>query len=335
MHAKTGSILVLAAAFVAAAAGPAAGVVIDREFHESFDVKEGHRLSVEHGDGDVTITPWDKDVIDVEVIYHAEITSLGFGDDPDFTVEFKETDDGVFVTGYETSPDRVDFFRAVKERRYTYTISAPSYIVINLRGDDGDIEIEGWRGDISVDLDDGDVTLADVVNTSTRVLFQDGDIEIDGLEGELTLSGDDGDIDLSGVKAPYARISLQDGDIDVDSLEGEIEIDVDDGDITLENIRSERVELRGQDGTMDVGLLKVERLDLDVATDDGDIEVVVNAAQFFEFLITMDDGDVEVALPNVSGFSESDHRVAGVHGTGDGRVRIRTNDGNVVVRAAD
>ena len=335
MYVKTRSLALLTAVIIAAAAGPAVGVVIDREFHESFDVKEGHRLAVEHGDGDITITPWDKDVIDVEVIYHAELTSIGFGDDPDFSVEFKQTDDGVFVTGYETSPDRVDIFRSIKKRQYTYTISAPSYVVLTLRGDDGDVEIEGWRGDVSIDLDDGDVTLGDIVNESTRVSFQDGDIEIERLEGELSLSGDDGDINLSRVKTPYVRISLQDGDVDVDSLEGEIEIDIDDGDVTLEGIASERVELRGQDGSMDVELLSVERLDLDISTDDGDIEVAVDAGQSFEFLITMDDGDVEVALPEVTGFSTAEHRVTGMQGVGDGRVRIRTADGNVVVRVAD
>ncbi len=332
---KTSSLALLAVVTVAAAAGPAVGVVIDREFHESFDVEEGHRLTVEHGDGDVTITPWDKDVIDVEVIYHAELTSIGFGDAPDFSVEFKQTEDGVFVTGYETSPDRVDIFRSIKKRQYTYTISAPSYVALTLRGDDGDIEIEGWRGDVSIDLDDGDVTLGDILNESTRVSFQDGDVEIAGLEGELTLSGDDGDIDLSAVKAPYVRIALQDGDVDIEDLEGDIEIDIDDGDITLDDLASERVELRGQDGSIDVGLLKTERLDLDISTDDGGIEVVVDAAQSFEFLITMDDGDVEVALPGVTGFSTAEHRVRGTYGAGDGRVRIRTADGSVVVRTAD
>ena len=88
-------------------------------------------------------------------------------------------------------------FHSVQEHEYTYTIMAPSYVVLDLDGDDGDIEITGWRGDIDCALDDGDVELADVENGRTRIGLEDGDVAVDGLIGELVVSGDDGDVVLT------------------------------------------------------------------------------------------------------------------------------------------
>ncbi|MBD3348041.1 MAG: hypothetical protein GF400_02450, partial [Candidatus Eisenbacteria bacterium] len=84
------TIALLALGLVALLCGQAAAVRIDRDFHESFDVEEGFRLLLRSGDGDVTITPWEKDAIDVTVRYLADINRVGLGDSPDFEVEFEE-----------------------------------------------------------------------------------------------------------------------------------------------------------------------------------------------------------------------------------------------------
>jgi len=306
---------------------------IDKDFHESFDVKEGVRLRLEHGDGDVIITPWDKDVIDVKVRYHAEIKTIGFGSEPDFNVEFRQTEDSVFVSGL-LDPDRVVIFRSSSLHEYTYTISAPAYVLLDLRGDDGDVEIRGWRGNIECDIDDGDVELTDIVNAKTRIGMQDGDLNIEALEGELTVIGDDGDVDLTGCTMPYARLRIQDGDITIRESKGDLEVDVDDGDVSLYRVESNRIEVRSNDGDVDLDLLKSSTIDLDVTTDDGSVLAILDGSMTFEFLITMDDGRVNVNLPNVADLDESEHRVSGRVGDDGGRVRIRTQDGGVTLRAS-
>jgi hypothetical protein len=69
----------------------ASGKEIKKDFQKSFDVKEGVTLHLEHGDGDVTISPWDNDIVDVEVHYRAESKSLGVGGKVYFDVEFKQS----------------------------------------------------------------------------------------------------------------------------------------------------------------------------------------------------------------------------------------------------
>jgi DUF4097 and DUF4098 domain-containing protein YvlB len=311
---------------------PAAAVTIDRDYHETFDVTPGVRLEIMHGDGDVTITPWEKDVIDVKVRYFAEVRKIGFGDEPDFFVDFDRTEDVVRVVGKEKTGSGVVFFRSVEEHEYTYTISAPSYVTLELNGDDGDVAISGWRANIECALDDGDVDVEDVANDVTRIALEDGDVWIEDTSGELIVSGDDGDVELSGCRVSKARIAIQDGDVTAEDCEGEFSVALDDGDVRLHGLVSERVEISGEDGDVSVGLEAVATVDIGIETDDGDIAVSLPAGLSYAFTITMDDGDVRVEVPNVDEFSETEHAVTGRVRGGTGRVRLSTADGNVVLR---
>ncbi len=40
---------------------------INREFHETFDVSPGMLLKLKHGDGNVNVSPWDKDTLDEQI----------------------------------------------------------------------------------------------------------------------------------------------------------------------------------------------------------------------------------------------------------------------------
>ena len=83
--------LIVAMAFVLVAiAGIAAAEDIDREFHQEFEVRPGMQLALDHGDGDVMVTPWEKDVLDVEVKYRAKASNIGWTKSTDFDVEFRQ-----------------------------------------------------------------------------------------------------------------------------------------------------------------------------------------------------------------------------------------------------
>ena len=310
---------------------PSAAKLIDKDFHETFDVQEGVRLDLRHGDGDVIVAPWDKDVIGVEVRYRARMTEVGFGGEPDFDVEFRQSENVVHVSGREISDSGLVIFRSITEYEYTYTISAPSYVTLELDGDDGDVEISGWRADIDCTIDDGDVDLCDIVNGRTRINYEDGDIRIDGLEGELLLYGDDGDVQLTGCRTPRAKFDLEDGDVIATHCEGDIAIDIDDGDVFLILESGGSVRVRGQDGDVRVELAS-GAVDVDVAVDDGDVMIALPKDGSFSFLVTMDDGGVKIDLEGVDELERDEHLVSGRVRGGEGQVRVRTADGNVVLK---
>lgn len=312
--------------------GPARAVTIDRVYHETFDVREGVRLELRHGDGDVTITPWEKDVIDVHVRYLAEVKRVGLGGDPDFTVEFDQTEDAVRVVGREPFSSGVSLVQIIEQHEYTYTISAPAYVRLELAGDDGDVEVTGWRSDIDCVLDDGDVTFQDIANTMTRIDVEDGDVWIKALAGDVVVWGDDGDVELSDCRVATARVSIEDGDVTARDCEGEFKVTVDDGDVDLTDLAAGRVEISGEDGDVTVSLADAGEMDVGVATDDGDITVLLPRGPSYEFAIKVDDGNVSVDVPNVDAFRETEHTVTGRVRGGEGRVHLSTMDGDVVLR---
>lgn len=302
---------------------------IDKHFHERFEVASGARLDLDHGDGDVFITPWDQDAIEIDVRYLAKVTRIGVGRDSDFTVEFDQRGDTVRVVGHEPGGVNLGFFN-IRESTYEYRIQAPSWVVLALEGDDGDVEVSGWRNEISIELDDGDIRLDDTQAT-TDIRAEDGDIELDTFAGRLKIVADDGDVIIRNAESERMDIRTEDGDIELDQVAGRLEIKADDGSVELTRMRPSGIVVTTADGSIDLEIDGMDG-DLDVVakTDDGDVGVVLAKGIGVTFDIRMDDGDVDVRLPNAD-ITRDKHAVSGSSGNGAGRIQVTTGDGDVTV----
>ena len=320
---------------VAAACSPAPAREIDKNFHETFDVSEGVVLSLDYGDGDVTITPWDQDAIDVVVRYRAEVKTIGFGTEPDFDVEFRQTDNRVTVRGTESTTSGVYIFYSMNEDDYTYTIKAPSYVLLHMKGDDGDMVVSGWRADIECRVDDGDVKFSDVVSGNTEISIEDGDVRLSELSGDLVVRGDDGDVTITNSTLTHALFVLEDGDIRISDSEGNFDAAVDDGDVTLSRVTASVVDVRGEDGSVDLDVTGDSDIHINVTTDDGDVTIRLGRGLSFQYLVTMDDGRVDIDLDGETDAESGEHRMSGRVGTGGGLVRVSTADGSVELTHAD
>ncbi len=320
-----------AAAMLLVTAIPAAGGEIVRDFNESFDVERGWALRLRHGDGDVTITPWDRDVVEITVHYHAERKGLGDDSKLDFTVKFEEKNGVIEVTGRESKSGFMGLQIFILEE-YTYTISAPRYLELDLQGDDGDIDVEKWSGRIEIRLDDGEISLYGCEPKKTRIRTGDGNISLDGHSGSIDIIGDDGRLDINRGKFSDCRIQLDDGDIRARDSEGDFYIEVDDGDTELLRIKTKVIDLKSQDGDFDIELLKTGKLDLEIKTDDGDIDLSLQSGISALFTIDVDDGRIRTDLPSAKDVQKGNHWMSGKLGDGNGRIRIRTTDGSVMLR---
>jgi DUF4097 and DUF4098 domain-containing protein YvlB len=331
---KKVAFLLLASSLLLALAVPAEAEKINRDFHESFDVTEGVALHLKHGDGDVTITPWEKDVVDVEVHYRAEVKSVGIGGKLRFDVEFRQTKDAIYVTDNERSSGSIGF-RSVKKYEHTYTIRAPKYVELDLEGEDGDVRIEKWQGKIYCDLEDGDVELEDISSPKTQIRLEDGDLNVDGLQGDLSIHGEDGDIVIRECKTSQCRMDLEDGDITIKSSEGDFEISVSDGDVALDRVRARMLDVNAEDGDLDLYLLKTDQMDADITADDGDITVDLEPGTSVAFSVVTDEGRIRTDLPDANFSSKKRRRVSGEIRGGKGRIRVRTLEGNITFRESD
>lgn len=308
---------------------------IKRDFHETFDVSEGARLRLRHGDGDVDIRPWDKNVLDIEVHYHADISSFGLGRrrHADFTVDFSQRGDLISVVGRRTGHGgfQIGFFSS-RRYEYTYTIRGPAYLELELEGDDGDVRIADWRGNVECTLDDGDVTFDGVEAERIELTLEDGDFEAHGLKGDLFLSIDDGDVYLSDCEIGWGRLRLEDGDLEVEDCRGDFDIAIDDGNVRFRGLRAKELDIRGNDGDIFVDLLAGTVLDVLLETDDGRVELVLESGISASFSITTDDGRITLDLPSGSEIEQRDESASGKIGSGEGRIRVRTEDGSVLLR---
>lgn len=304
---------------------------IKKDFHESFDVNKSTRLVLKHGDGDVSIQPWNKDVLDVKVHYRAEHKSLGWGGKRDFDVNFKQKGDRIEVTGIETSSG----FAGVQysnTHEYTYTIRAPKYIELILDGDDGDVEIMGWTGDIECDLDDGDIELSGIEADETRIRLEDGDIRIEEQHGRLMIDGADGNVKISDSKVFPCTISLEDGDIHIEDSQGDFKIEVDDGNIIMRGVDSKAIEIEGEDGDVEIELVDSEEINMDIRTDDGDVTVILSPRVSAVFRIDVDDGGIDVDLSSAKISGKKRHWISGEIRGGAGEINIQTEDGDVELK---
>jgi translation initiation factor IF-1 len=322
-------VLCLAAAGILALAQSAPAEEIDKDFHRAFDVAEGVTLRLDYGDGDVSVTPWDKDVIDVTVRYHAEVKVVGFGKETGFDVEFRQDADRVTVRGIEGGSQGIYILNYVNQYEYTYAVKAPSYAVLDLSGDDGDLDVTGWRADIHCSADDGDVTMSDVSNANTEISIDDGDVGLTGLECDLVATTDDGDISLSDSVVPHALFSLEDGDLKVADSSGSFDVSLDDGDVVMSRVAASVVDVRGQDGDIDLDVTGGGDVHVNVSTDDGDVMIRLGSDLSFAYLVTVDNGRVDIGLDNPTDTEASEHRVSGRVGDGGGLVRVSTDDGTV------
>jgi len=309
----------------------APGKDISKDYHESFMVSEGTTLHLTFGDGDVTITPWDKNVLDIKVKYRAKVKSIGVGGNRDFEVEFRESGNDIYVTGREFHSISFGILSS-RHYEYRYTIRAPRYLILDLRGEDGDVEIEDWAGEIECKMDDGDLQLRHIVAPHIDIRFADGNISIEDLEGELEIMGDDGNISIENCKTPQASIELEDGNVIIRDSGGNFKIATDDGNVKMFRTHVKQMDIHTEDGRVDLDLVKSRDIDLTIRTIDGNVTVDLEAGISASFSIDTNDGRIRTALSRATIIQKNHHTVTGKLYGGEGQIRISTMDGNVTLR---
>lgn len=307
---------------------------INKDFHQSFDVKMGDTLRLKHGDGNVKLIPWEKNIIDVKVRYRADIDAVGIrlGSKDDFIVEFRQTGNTVYVTGKETSRGTIGFYNK-KRYEYIYEIHSPDYIKLDLDGDDGDVSLSGWAAEIDCRIDDGDITMSNIIGDKTTIRGEDGDVAIDNLTGDLTIEVDDGDVYLTACEMPNFRLEANDGDIEIREAKGSFDIAVDDGNVTMRQITAAGLIVRAEDGDIDLDLRAGETLNADIRTDDGDVHVGLERGFSLSFQASADDVDyIRIDLDDIENYRENHVSKSGRIGGGKGRLKIRTSDGDITIK---
>jgi Toastrack DUF4097 len=334
MTEKTIYALTLSFSFFFCGSGRTAAEGINKNFHQSFPVKSGDSLSLRFGDGNVTITPWDKDILDVTVRYRADIDLVGIklGGRQTFDVEFRQSADTVYVTGKEPSGTAIGFYNE-RVYEYIYEVHAPRTLRLGLEGDDGDVTIDDWAAGIDIQVDDGNVHLKDIAGGRAAVRGEDGDVKIEKLSGDLEVTLDDGDLTLVGCDLRSCRVKSEDGDVTALQSGGTFDITTDDGNVVLEGTEAQGLNISTADGDIEADLLAGPRLDGELRTDGGDIGVDFEKGLPVSFEAIADDADsIHVDSENMENYREDRRSKSGSINGGMGRLKVLTADGDVTIR---
>jgi hypothetical protein len=276
-------------------ARPALARDIDRSFRELFPASPGTILHLEHGDGDVTVVGWERDEIEVSVVYRGSARKFGVGSaTDDFSLECRSEGSEVWVDGKEAGSGVILGYVTSDVSEYVYRVRAPSYVDLDLDGGDGDVIVESWRGNVDYRLHDGNLTLRDVVCGTIRVEIEDGAVAATGVEADLGVVSRGGRVDVLESRSPG---------LDVKSDRGEVRIDV-------RAVSAPRVQVESGDKVhVDLGRGSSTAFDLGTET-----------------------GRIRLDLPEGADIAEEPNRVTGRLGDGEGSVTVRTGEGSIVLR---
>lgn len=234
----------IALAAVAALATPARADVWSKSY--SFTGKP--RLTVDAGDGSVSIVARDQNQID------AHVTTRGWRIGPDVKIIQHQTGNAVEI--HIRVPHEIfHFFGAMHSLHVE--LDVPDNADLQIHTSDGSINCDGVSGAISLDSGDGSIS-AQGLSGSVHLHSGDGSIRASGVDGSLVASSGDGRI---AVRGRFDSLDLHSGD-------GSIEASAAPGSRT-----SSAWSLRSGDGSIRLALPANFAAELDAHTGDGHIHL--------------------------------------------------------------
>ncbi|UCG53423.1 MAG: DUF4097 family beta strand repeat protein [Candidatus Latescibacterota bacterium] len=221
------------------------------------------------------------------------------------------------------------FWNRNRSVRVWMIVSVPKEIDSDIRTEDGDVRIDDLTGNARVRTEDGDLEFSEIHGTSIEIHTEDGDVMADVLEADdITVSTEDGDLQIDSIKGGRVDVSSSDGDIEVSRIEAEnILMETSDGDIEM-TVSGNSLDAECSDGDMTITIL--DEMEVDVRTADGDVEL--NIPQNINADLDLEGGHVSVRSKISIKGRVSKERIKGSVNDGGPLIRVRTDDGSILVR---
>jgi DUF4097 and DUF4098 domain-containing protein YvlB len=202
----------LFAAMLLMTASAANAETLDETIHKTLPFAAGSRLELSNTNGDVEVSTWDRDEIDIEA--HKRVRSSN-GDKArqafeDLQIEIKESASGVTIdTLYPKSPG--GWFGNVNSQ-VSYTIRVPERSDLDIETVNGKVDIEGAEGKIELASTNGGIRVRDAGGSvSARTTNGGIDVELGSIteDEDMTLRTTNGGITLTLPTDIHANLSAR------------------------------------------------------------------------------------------------------------------------------
>lgn len=256
----------------------------------TFAVRGGGRLNLDNFEGSVSVTTWNRAAIRVQARH-----------DDDTRIEVDHRGTGIWLRGRSRyGPSDVDF-----------QVTVPADMSLEISAHEGEIRIEGTRGEVQVNSVEGSIT----------VQGGRGRISLESVEGDITVTGGEGRLSLTTV----------DGAIVLRDTGGDIEASTVDGDITMDGVNGTNVDARTVDGAIVYNGTLKDGGHYSLSSHDGDVTVrvpVLNGTVSVSTFSGEFDSDFPVTITGRTQRKRMDFTL----GTGAARIELESFDGMISLR---
>src|SRR5262245_3027062 len=275
---------------------------------QSFSVNKGDSLQVSVESGDIWISAWDKDAVNIS----AE------GIDPEDLDSLSMTQSGNVVRVHFS--DSHGYSGSVR-----FDIQVPSQFDMNLRTSGGDIRLQGGlTGSINGATSGGDIRLGDI-NGRLEMRTSGGDITAGKVEGDAILHTSGGDIEVQSISS-QVDLSTSGGDINVGNVGKSLKASTAGGNITVGDVGGEAT-VNTAGGDIQVGKVSGSAT---LKTAGGDI-ILKDATD----VVMAKTAGGDLNLKNVTGSVQGETAGGDVHAeirpSGSGSSRLSTAGGDVTL----
>jgi len=227
---------------------------------KSFQINPGMKLVLESDGGDVKVTTWDKNSVNVKIYGNGKAEKM-------YNFEFDNNDKRIYIHGKKHGRSIFNWFSSASLK---YEITVPYKFDSHISTSGGDVNILNLEGELSVNTSGGDIYLRNsggVLEARTS----GGDIELKYFDGDMKLATSGGDINASHSTGNIeARTSG--GDISLGITNGKISARTSGGDISLSyKGKNKGIELYSSGGDINVKVPSNFSADTEIKSTGGDI----------------------------------------------------------------
>ncbi len=214
------------------------------EFCETYTVEPGMKIEVYNANGDISVSAWDKDVVEVHALLK---TKHGEEELKKVTVDVSAGDIFVVKTKYLEKDAKVSV---------EYVINVPVGVrVHHIETSNGKVNVKGTNGDVTLVSSNGDIDIKDV----------DGSVDAETANGNMTIKSASGSVE--------ARTS--NGDITIRKSDNVLEATTSNGSITAEifSVSEEGTNLATSNGSIKITVVDDLNADIVMETSFGKVSV--------------------------------------------------------------
>lgn len=259
----------------------------------TFAVREGQRLEVSNFGGSITVTAWNENRVRVSAAASGDAFTVDAGS---ITIEVNTS------AGRYGGPGEAEL-----------TIQVPTWMELEISGNEVDISTRGTRG---------------AVQASTI----QGTIVIDGGEGTIEASSIEGDLRISNVKG-RVQLNTVEGTVTLQGISGTaLEVETVDGDIEMTGVTTPNISANTVDGDIAWSGTLLPTGSYRFSTHDGDLMLGIAGEPDATVTVETFDGSLDSDWPVTIRGTGSQHKMTFTLGNGRARLELSSFDGRISLK---